>query len=507
MDIPLTESRIQKLLNNRWFFIFLVVIAGYFLGNFFFGLTLYKQYLWLFLGIFFIIVFAIGTPILLLLLLLLSIFSRGVFNIMGDITLFDISLIILSGSIIIRKISIKKSFKFRKEGKVFVVFMSIIIFSEALGFIRFPGIFISASFKPFLQLIEYLLVFMCAVYLIRTPKDIKKYVGFEVFCGLLLAVVTLYEANFGIFTFRDQPIFLNTYYPFLGELKINPSLMLLFIPTFWLVVFLARKKLYLFGLIPFLVYIFILSASRSLYLGILGGVIGLLYLKNISRVALVLIICIVVGAFNISFVKPKVSEVYESFEGYFSDPYTFPYSIKKTSTAGRFVLIKTALLLTLRHPFWGYGINGFGMELYSRSDLKDSSGNNVFLDWFGTPLTPFSDTHNQYLQILADHGILALVIFFYLIIKMLKISLNNYKKANDRFLKDVSRALFISLVSLLFAFLGVVLLETDNNITPMIFWFNLGLIYSIKRLVINNKGKNNNRMNHDFLKERENEKV
>jgi len=448
-------------------------MAGCFLGDFFFGLTPYKQYLWLFMGIFFITVFAIGTSILLPLLLLLSIFSRGVFNIMGDITLFDISLLILSGSIIIRQVSIKKSLKFSKEGKVFVVLLSIIIFSEALGFIRFPGIFISASFKPFLQLIEYLLVFLCAVYLIKTPKDIKKYVGFEVFCGLLLAVVTLYEANFGIFTFRDQPIFLNTYYAYLGELKINPSLMLLFIPTFWFIVFLARKKLYLFGFIPILIYIFIISSSRSLYLGILGGVIGLLYLKNVSRVALVLIICIVVGVFNLSFVKPKVSEVYESFEGYFSDPYAFPYSIKKTSTEGRFVLIKTDLLMTLRHPFWGYGINGFGMELYSRSDLRDTSGDNTFLEWFGAPLTPFGDTHNQYLQILVDHGIVAFFLFLYLMIKMLRISLNNYKKTNDRFLKDVSRALFISLVSLLFAFLGVVLLETDNNITPMVFRRNL----------------------------------
>lgn len=484
MDALISGTRIQKLLSERWFIIFLIVIAGYFLGDFFFGLTLYEQYLWLFMGIFFIVVFSFGVSVLLPLLLFLSVFSRGVFNISGDITLFDISLLILSGSIIIRQVIVKRNLRLSHEGKIFIAFLSLIVFTEILGFIRFPGIFLSASFKPFLQLIEYLLVFLCVVSLVKTPKDIKKYVSLEIFCGLFLAFVTLYEANFGIFTFRNQAVFLNAFNPFTKQLKIHPSLMLLLIPTFWFIVFLARKKHYLYVFIPFLVYIFILSSSRSLYLGILGGVIGLLYLRNVSRLALVSIICIVIVVFNISFVKPKVSEVYESFETYFRDPNAFPYSFKQTSTAGRFVLIKTGLLMALKHPIWGYGINGFGMELYSgRSDSNYYPDKSMFLEWFGTPLTPFSDAHNQYLQILLDHGLIALCLFLYLMFRVLKISLNNYKKTHDRFFKDISRALFISLVSFLFAFIGVVLLETDNNITPMIFWFNLGLIYSIKRLV------------------------
>ena len=483
MDTLIIGTRIQKLLNEKWFIIFLVVMAGYFLGDFFFGLALYDQYLWLFMGIFFIVVFSFGVSVLLPLLLFLSIFSRGVFNISGDITLFDISLLILSGSIIIRHIIAKRNLRFSRVGKVFIALLAIIVFTEVLGFIRFPRIFLSASFKPFLQLIEYLLVFLCVVSLVKTPKDIKKYVSLEIFCGLFLAFVTLYEANFGIFTFRNQAVFLNAFNPFTKQLKIHPSLMLLLIPAFWFIVFLARKKHYLYVFIPFLVYIFIISSSRSLYLGVLGGVIGLLYLRNVSRVALVSIICVVIVVFNISFVKPKVSEVYESFESYFSDPYNFPSVVEKSSTAGRFVLIKTSLLMALKHPIWGYGVNGFGMELYGRSDSKYYPDKSMFFEWFGTPLTPFSDAHNQYLQILLDHGLIALCLFLYLMFKVLKISLDNYKKTHDRFFKDISRALFISLVSFLFAFIGVVLLETDNNITPMIFWFNLGLIYSVKRLV------------------------
>jgi O-antigen ligase len=353
-----------------------------------------------------------------------------------------------------------------------------------MGLIRFPELFLTASLKPFLQLIEYLLVFLCVVNLVKFPKDVKKYVKLEVFCGLILASITLYEAYFGTFTFKDQPIFLNTYYIYRQELKINPSLMLLLIPTFWFIIFFIRKRPYLIGFIPLFLYVFILSSSRSLYLGVLGGIVGMLYLRNISKIALLSIIGFIIVWFNLDILAPKVNEIFESIFGYFTNP----YDLRTSSTVGRLILIKIALSMFLKHPLWGYGINGFGMEFYSTFGLTDY-GRLDFLKGFLDPNTPCADTHNQYLQILADHGIVALILFSYLIVKVMKISLNNYKKANDPFLKDVSGALFVSLVSFLFAFLGVVILETDNNITPMIFWFNIGLIYSIKRMVENNGNK------------------
>jgi O-antigen ligase len=116
------------------------------------------------------------------------------------------------------------------------------------------------------------------------------------------------------------------------------------------------------------------------------------------------------------------------------------------------------------------------------------------VQWFGAPETiPYGAAHNQYLEILGDHGVVALILFSYLIIKVLRISLDNSKKADDSFLRDVSQAFFLSFISFLFAFCGVVLLEATNIILPMIFWFNLGLIYSIKRMVENNGNKGINR--------------
>jgi O-antigen ligase len=393
---------------------------------------------------------------------------------------------ILSASLIARRIFIKRGSKVSKEGKVFIILLSIVVFTEVLGFLRFPDLFFGASLKPFLQLIEYLLVFFCVVSIVKTPSDIKKYVRLEVLCGILLASIILYEANFGVFTFGDQPIFLNTYYVYREELKINPSSMLLLIPTFWLTICLVRTRPYLIVLVPMFIYVFIVSSSRSLYLGILGGMVGMLYIRNIPRMTLVTVAAVIIILFNLDFIVPKVNEVVGAIFGYFTDP----YSLAESSTVGRIGLIETSLFMVLQHPFWGYGINGFGMEFYSSYFLKNHPGIINFVQWFGTPETvPHGAAHNQYLQILADHGLVALILFSYLIIKELKISLNNSKKADALFLKDVSQALFLSLLSFLFAFCGVVLLEATNTILPMIFWFNLGLIYSMKRIFEKNENR------------------
>lgn len=466
--------------------IFLGAISAWLVSSFLLQLTLYEQILWIFAGILLVSISIFGISILLPVILFLSIVSRGVFNLVGFITPFDVLVFILSGSLIAKRIFIKTGSKVSKEGKVFIILLSIVVLTEVLGFIRFPDIFLGASLKPFLQLIEYLLVFFCVVSIVKTPTDIKKYVGLEVICGILLASVTLYEAYFGVFTFGDQPIFLNTYYVYGQQLKINPSSILLLIPTFWLTICLVRTRPYLMVLIPMLIYVFIVSSSRSLYLGVLGGMVGMLYIRNIPRMVLVTVAGVIIILFNLDFIVPKVNEIVGSVFGYFTDP----YSLGETSTVGRIGLIETAFFMFLEHPFWGYGINGFGMELYSSYFLKNHPGIINFVQWFGSPeAVPHGAAHNQYLQILGDHGLVAFILFSYLIIKVLRISLHNSKKADALFLKDVSQALFLSLLSFLFAFFGVVLLETANTILTMIFWFNLGLIYSMKRILQKNENR------------------
>jgi len=471
--------------NNSWLVIFIAAICVWLVKSFFLGLSLYEQILWVFVVIFLVSVSIFGISIILPLLLPLSIVSRGVFNLIGVITIFDVLLFVLFGSLTLKHIITKKGVKITKEGKMFIVLLLIVTLTEVIGFIRFPELFLTVSLRPFLQFIEYLILFLCVITIVKTPEDIRKYISIEIFCGILLAFIILYEAYHGIFTFGDQAIFLNAFSSYRKEIKINPSLMLLLIPTFWFIIFNRKGRKYLIGLIPLFIYVYVLSSSRSLYLGILGGIIGVLYIRKISRMVLVLIFCFIIILFNLDFIAPKINEILNSIIGYF----TKPYSLEATSTVGRISLVETTLWMVLAHPFWGYGINGFGMELYSTSGFKDYPGLINIFHLFGGPEHPFADTHNQYLQILADHGIVALILFSYLIVKLLRVCLNNYKQANDPFLKDISQAFFVSHISFLFAFLGAVVLETDNNITPMIFWFNLGIIYSIKRIVVKNESQ------------------
>lgn len=485
MDIHIEEKKLLKPFGG-WFFALLAAITAALIVSFLIRLTPYEITFFLLIFILSISILLFGNSIIFAFILLLSIVSRGVLNIAWDITLFDVLLIFLSSSVIIKWLFLRKSFNISKVGYWFIVFFCIIVLTEIIGLVRFPKLFYVASLKPFLQFIEYILVFVCVVNVVKTRQDIKKYVNVEIYCGILLAAVIIYEAHYGVFLFGEQPIFGSAYSDYSKTLKINPASMILLIPTFWLIVFYPKKRLYMYILIPLFLFVFILSSSRSLYIAVLGGIVGMLYLRNISKVVLVLLICIVITWFNIDFLSPKVSEISNSIFFYFKDP----YSLDRTSTAGRLSLWQTTMpYMLLKHPFWGYGINGFGMEIYSQSNFKNLYGELNYFEWFNVPDNPSGDAHNQYLQILADHGIVAFVLFVYLYFKVIKVCCNNYRETNDPFLKSTSQALFVSLISFSFAFIGITLLETDNNIMPVVFWFNIGILYSMKRVIEKNGNK------------------
>lgn len=483
----------QKLMKNqhRWLHFIIIIFLGLFVGRFLISSDIYKDILWIF--IFFIIIFltVYGLRYILFLLVPISIVSRGVFNLIGDLTIWDALLILVSVVGITKTLMKKPKLRFSKEGKAFFLLLVIIVLTQIMGFFYFRELFAFASLKPFLSLLEGILVFICVIIFVRNPQDIKILITVLICTGFALALITIYESNYGTFFFGEGSIFSSTYSSFRGELKINPSFILLFLSAFWLSVIFSKGKPYIYMVILVILYAIILSSSRSLYFGILGGLIGLLYLRRFSTIILTFSIISFIIWFTADFFIPKVSEVTTTILSYFGKGY-----IGWSSTYGRLILAKVAIENFLSHPLWGFGINGFGMETYTnpyyinKIELMDEFIG--FFGWFGTPA---GDTHNQYLQILADHGLIAFLLFLYILIKLLKFSYQNCLSVTDKYIKNVSHAIFLSLTGLLFSFLGAPLITSMANITSMTsFGVSVGLIYSIKKM---NKGNEEERRRDD----------
>ena len=477
------------ILNNgylKWIILAFITILWIGLGFYFSDLSLFKQILMISISVLAVFLLALGLRPLLFFLLPISIVSRGVFNLIGFFTIWDGILFLISGYIIINSLNKKRNYHVFNEGTLFIILLIIIFITEVMGLILFPDIFYQASFKPFMNFFEGILLIICVVTIIKNIKDIKIITYLFIFTGLLFSLIIIYESHFGLFYFGIQPVFSNAYLEYRGSLRAHTGSLLLLLPAFWFAFFLRKRNPLFYLIMPVMLFAFALSSTRSLYLGFLGGIVSLFYLRYLSDIFLIVTVAGSVAWFVSDFLIPRVSEITNSMLTYFGGK----YSTGMTSTIGRLIIAKTAISNFLTHPLWGFGINGFGMETYADPQyLKKFEVHREF-DWFFRSIdNPEGNTHNQYLQILVDHGLIALVIFLALSLKLVKISYRNIMNTQDLFIKDVSKALFVSLVGYLFVFMGAPLLTSMANILSMTsFGFCVGLIYSIKGMITSERG-------------------
>lgn len=144
----------------------------------------------------------------------------------------------------------------------------------------------------------------------------------------------------------------------------------------------------------------------------------------------------------------------------FSDDYGAAWS--------RIPLMQVSYSIIKAHPLLGVGINNYTeiMEDYDTTDIGVTS------------LTTYQ-VHNIFLQIAADMGIMALVIFIWLIFMVYKEGLS-YIKASE----DSISAIVIGLIGGITAFLihGLVDAASLGNHLFLIFWFFTGIIIAIKKI-------------------------
>ncbi len=150
---------------------------------------------------------------------------------------------------------------------------------------------------------------------------------------------------------------------------------------------------------------------------------------------------------------------------------------KKTSSVAEFLLNKERLILfetsfnmIKHHPVLGVGVNTYCLN-YQKYKLHDTSEGTANTNWYA---------HNSYLQMASEIGIIGLLVFLYLLVKLLKGWRNFYRGVTDNFEKIASLGIFMGM----FAFLIHGLTET-NLYYPKIatlFWFQIGLLLGLLNL-------------------------
>ena len=189
------------------------------------------------------------------------------------------------------------------------------------------------------------------------------------------------------------------------------------------------------------------TLARGAWLGFLGGLFILFWLKNKKLLIFLATFCIIL---LLGLPPVYVDRFYSSFN--------------TNDNLTRLVLWKAAIQLFLDHP-----INGVGIGNYS----------NMFQTKYtqGKDLTTTVHAHNNFLHYMAEMGIIGLLSFTWLMLAVLRLLYQNYKQNPD----PNWRLFFLA------SFCGIIVFNiqglTENTFadaeTIRFFWFLLGLNVSI----------------------------
>jgi len=210
----------------------------------------------------------------------------------------------------------------------------------------------------------------------------------------------------------------------------------------------------------------VLTVSRGGYLAlaVVILIVSLIYfrkvftLRNLIILAAVLIIVwlVVVRAlgfggeiFNLDIFKEHVANVFYG-----------------PSYQERIDTFENAMTAWREHPILGIGPGGFGPYMTPHPYYM---------------LKSWKIVNNEFIEILAENGILGLLAFCLIILVLLARSIKAVIKAQDKYLKAIMIALFA-------AFIGVIVqYQTFSTLYIMHVWFLVGLMVAVQNLVLANK--------------------
>jgi len=305
-------------------------------------------------------------------------------------------------------------------------------------------------------LVVYALTPMVVFSSIRSHRELRWLYWLVIVGGVIFSMGKFYST---IFSESAQPPMLwglsRTYIPFLGISAVAP----LFLITGQLLrgkITHRRKWLFYFLLVIFSAAVFF-SLFRGIWIATLAGVLLMIYVSSKKRFVLFLLLMVFILLPSFGLVQRVV-------------PFVFP-----REKVDRVYMAKDALKIWAMHPIFGVGAGCY--QSYS-------------LEYGYVPGQPMiGNPHNQYLFILAEMGVIGLLMFIWFLYSAGAQSIIQYKKMENGFCKGLSLSIFgffIYQVTLGFAVESIMVSSAFGggieHLGFPVFWVFLGLLMRIRRL-------------------------
>lgn len=368
---------------------------------------------------------------------------------------------LFSGAFLISKLLKKEGIFINKT--ILSSFICLIIIS-LLSFVN--SVSYSASFQGIIKLLKYLLIFVVCSQGIKDKEQIKKIV-FSICCGVsLLAVDALWQFFFGYDFVHRIALHYNIGLPRASASFPNPNLLGIYMSAFipliaglTILYFKGKSKLFMSFLTILALTGIFLTFSRGAGLAVYLAILFL----SIAGKRKLLISALIAVFLIFPFVMPKDIKKWAKEVNY--NPIVFMLNQDRIS------IYNNTINMIKHHPFVGIGVNTFSKN-YGKYKTESAE------KYAPTPDSIYS--HNIYLQMAGEVGLLGLAVFIWFLFLIFKNAFNSFSNLKDEYLRAVS----LSLTACLLAFLVNGLTETSlyNARVAMVFWYLIGVSLFLNRL-------------------------
>lgn len=319
-----------------------------------------------------------------------------------------------------------------------------------------------ASIRGIFRLVLYALVYLIFVEELKDRLHIKRIILTMILGGCLAS----FDAVWQIITGRD---FIRGHLPIINiglyratagfpnanvlGVYLTPIAPLAFGLSFYYLKGRRRLLMFLLGMLILTGIIFTFSRPAGL-----AFYISLLFLSIVKKDKMLIFILVILLILT-PFIAPKNIKDWAKSVDY--NPIVF------MCNADRISIYRNTLNMIRHHPIIGVGLNTFHQNyfFYKLPEPEDAkTGDTMY-------------AHNNFLHMAGEIGIPGVLIFIWLLIRLFKVCVYNYKNIRDQYLKILSLSLTVCLI----AFLINGLTETSlyYSRVAMIFWYVVGFSLSL----------------------------
>ena len=361
---------------------------------------------------------------------------------------------------------------FLRDGKLFInynqrveflLFYIIFIISLVRGLISYRDIVFTLRQSA---IIYYSIFYFLVPIILDNFKKIKIYFSFLVICTSILVLVILFGVNIG-----ELGGFYYYYYV---------SMSLIFLIFYPLLIKKPVLKFFSYSLILVHLAIILLSKVRAAWIGILMGILFIIYMffripvmrKDLKKILLLgmlgfLVLAIILPVFLI-FYPSSIEDIKNEFMSIYN--FRDMTTVSAANARWRLMAWSDYVNKSLEKPLFGHG---FGKVFMPETLVKE-------IDWSPPKGEDWVDPHNSYLSILFRTGVIGLIIFFIIIFRFFKLSIKFIKECdNERIRIYVASLLTIIIVILGISFFDVVL---ERPFFGIFLWINMGLVISLIKI-------------------------